>query len=99
MPRPVPERRKLTPAELESALTALPAWSVRGEKLHAEFKFPDFVAAFGFMSKVALHAEQLDHHPDWSNVYNRVTIDLLTHDVGAITAFDIELARRISEVV
>ena len=64
-------------------------------KLHRELRFPDFVRAFGFMTSVALVAESMNHHPEWSNVYGRVTIDLTTHDAGGITALDLELARRI----
>ena len=67
-------------------------WEVRGGKLHREFRFADFVSAFAFMAAVALVAERSDHHPEWSNVYNRVVIDLSTHDAGGLTAKDFELA-------
>ncbi len=80
---------------MSAALAELPGWSLRDGKLHRELRFEDFVAAFGFMSRVAIVAEKLDHHPEWSNVWNRVVVDLVTHDAGGITALDLELARRI----
>lgn len=76
----------------------LPAWSLVNGKLHRDLRFADFSAAFGFMARVALVAEQLGHHPEWSNVWNRVSIDLTTHDAGGLTALDVELARRIDAV-
>jgi len=94
MPRPP----KLSEADLRSALQELPGWELRDGKLHREFTFPDFVAAFGFMTRSALVAESMDHHPDWSNVWNRVTVDLHTHDAGGITELDLKLARRMGEL-
>ena len=89
----------LSAAEIEEALSKLEGWSVQDGKLHAEFRFADFVASFGFMAKVALAAERAGHHPEWSNVYNRVRIDLATHDAGdAISALDVALAGEISEL-
>lgn len=85
---------KLSETEIEIALTRLPHWSVRGGKLHREYKFPDFVHAFGFMTKAALAAEAMNHHPEWFNVWNAVRIDLSTHDVGGITNKDFELAAK-----
>lgn len=80
--------------------TLVPAWSVVGGKLHRELQFADFVAAFSFMTRVALLAEKRDHHPEWRNVYNRVVIDLVTHDAGnAITQADVELAQAIEKAV
>jgi 4a-hydroxytetrahydrobiopterin dehydratase len=84
----------LSATELEQQLSALPGWSVQAGKLQRQFKFKDFVAAFGFMTQVALVAETMGHHPEWFNVYNRVTIDLTTHDAGGITLKDIALAQR-----
>jgi 4a-hydroxytetrahydrobiopterin dehydratase len=82
--------------EIQAQVGKLQNWSVREGKLHAEFKFDDFVAAFAFMTKVALAAESAQHHPEWHNVYNKVTIDLVTHDAGnAISQKDIDLARQI----
>jgi 4a-hydroxytetrahydrobiopterin dehydratase len=89
---------KLTPERLEQALAALPGWSLAGGKLHREFRFADFSAAFAFMTRVALEAEKRDHHPDWSNVWNRVVVDLVTHDAGGVTELDVALAKRISEL-
>jgi 4a-hydroxytetrahydrobiopterin dehydratase len=68
------------------------AWELRNGKLHISLKFADFVAAFTFMTAAAIHAEKLNHHPEWSNVYNRVEIDLTTHDAGGITELDFKLA-------
>lgn len=88
--------QRLEEGEIRAALGELPGWTLAGSKLHREFRFADFVAAFGFMSRVALVAEKMDHHPEWSNVYSRVTVDLTTHDAGGITALDVELARRMN---
>ena len=92
------ERRKLTDAEIEQHLAQAPSWSVEDGKLRRAFQFNSFVEAFGFMCSVALAAEKLDHHPEWFNVYNRVVIDLNTHDVGGISPVDFELASRINEL-
>jgi 4a-hydroxytetrahydrobiopterin dehydratase len=70
---------------------------VRGS-LHGVFEFKDFTQAFGFMKRVALAANRMDHHPDWSNAYNKVTIDLSTHSVGGLTKNDFELARKIQKI-
>jgi 4a-hydroxytetrahydrobiopterin dehydratase len=88
MPRP----DKLDPADIARRLAGLPGWELADGKLHRGFVFPDFAEAWGFMTAVAAEAERLGHHPDWSNVYNRVIIDLVTHDAGGITALDFELA-------
>jgi 4a-hydroxytetrahydrobiopterin dehydratase len=78
--------------EITQKLTALSGWTQQGGKLHREYRFPDFVEAFGFMTSVALVAERLNHHPEWSNVWNTVVVDLITHEAGGITAKDFELA-------
>jgi len=78
--------------EIESRLTQLSGWRLESGKLHREFRFENFIAAFGFMTRVALVAEKMDHHPEWSNVYNRVKVDLTTHDAGGLTELDFELA-------
>jgi 4a-hydroxytetrahydrobiopterin dehydratase len=93
------ERRKLTPEEIATALAAVPGWTLREGKLHREFRFGSFVEAFGFMTRAALVAERMNHHPDWRNVYDRVTIDVHTHDRGGLTEFDFELARRLSALL
>jgi 4a-hydroxytetrahydrobiopterin dehydratase len=89
---------KLAPSEITQRLAALPGWSVKDGKLHRELTFPDFVQAFAFMGDVAGEAEALQHHPEWFNVYNRVVIDLTTHDAGGITTLDFELARRAEDL-
>ena len=85
----------LTAAQIEALPDALPGWSLLNGKLHRELSFADFSEAFGFMARVALAAEALGHHPEWSNVWNRVTINLTTHDTGGLSDLDLELARRI----
>ena len=90
--------KKLDETALREALAALEAWSLEAGKLHREYRFPDFVTAFGFMSSVALVAEAMNHHPEWQNVYNRVVVDLTTHDAGGITEKDLALARRMDDL-
>ena len=89
---------KLSDAEIHEHLKALPHWAYAGGKLHREFHFHDFSQAFGFMARVALAAEKLDHHPDWTNAWNRVVVDLCTHDAGGVTALDLELAHRMDAI-
>ena len=90
---------KLDDAELQQRLPEIPGWSFEKGKLHREFSFSDFVEAFSFMTRVALLAETRNHHPDWSNVYNRVVIDLNTHDVGGVSERDIDLAAEITKAL
>ncbi len=94
----MPDRRKLDNSEISGRLSEIPGWSYADGSLTRTFQFDDFVAAFGFMSSVALLAEKLDHHPNWSNVYHTVEIALNTHDAGGITDFDFVLAQRINAV-
>ncbi len=82
----------LTDSEIEQALAGLPGWRRDGDHLRADFAFSDFVTAFAFMGEVAEEAERLNHHPEWSNVYNRVSVGLTTHDSGGLSALDTELA-------
>lgn len=84
--------------ELEEALASLEGWEVREGKLHRAFGFASFVEAFGFMAKVALVAERSNHHPEWSNVYRTVWVDLTTHESGGITERDTALARAMNEL-
>lgn len=84
----------ISPAALRAFLQEQPAWSIEENKLHREYRFADFTAAFGFMTRVALKAEKADHHPEWFNVYNRVVVTLATHDAGGITEKDLALARQ-----
>jgi 4a-hydroxytetrahydrobiopterin dehydratase len=89
-------KRDILPGdELQAALADLPGWSVRGGKLHRDYKFPDFVHAFGFMATAAIAIESMNHHPEWSNVWNRVSIDLMTHDAGGVTQMDVQLAKKL----
>jgi 4a-hydroxytetrahydrobiopterin dehydratase len=88
----MPRYPKLQSEDVRAGLGHLPGWSVVDDKLHKEFKFPDFVHAFGFMATAAIAIEKRDHHPEWANVYNRVTVDLTTHDSGGITQADLDLA-------
>jgi len=91
---------KLTTAARAQALSNLKDWQdVAGrDAIHKEFKFKDFNQAFGFMSRVALMAERMDHHPEWFNVYNRVEITLSTHDAGGLSGLDVKLAAFIDSV-
>ena len=91
---------KLSAQEIESGLQALPGWShdPSAAALRRSFRFRDFGEAFGFMTRVALAAEKADHHPEWSNVWNRVDIALTTHSDGGITRKDLDLAKSIDEI-
>ena len=91
---------ELSETQLADHLQLLNAWAVVNGKLRREFKFKNFVQAFGFMTQVAIEAEKMDHHPEWSNVYNRVVIDLVTHSVGnKISNLDVALAGKIEELM
>jgi 4a-hydroxytetrahydrobiopterin dehydratase len=90
MPKPPPA--KLSDAELAEALSKLPAWKLEAGKLHRQYKFADFVTAFGFMTSAALVAQAMDHHPEWFNVWSTVRVDLATHDSGGVTSLDVTLA-------
>ena len=91
----MPKVPRLTDAEIELALTELPGWNRSGDAIERHYKFADFGHAFAFMTWVALLAEKADHHPEWSNVWNRVDIRLTTHDAGGLSARDIALAKAI----
>ena len=84
---------RLSQEDIDEELKELSGWKVLNEKLHKEFQFEDFSQAFGFMSRVAIECEKMNHHPEWFNVYNRITIDLTTHDAGGITKNDVNLAK------
>lgn len=90
---------KLSPAAIDEQLRGLHGWHLRNDKLQRQCVFADFVEAYGFMSRVALLAEAMDHHPEWSNVYNRVEINLTTHDAGGISQRDFTLAQRINRLL
>jgi 4a-hydroxytetrahydrobiopterin dehydratase len=85
--------KKLNKDEISTKLKHHKGWSVKAGQLHREYKFEDFVHAFGFMATSAIAIDKLNHHPDWSNVYNRVTVNLSTHDAGGITKKDFALAK------
>ena len=84
---------KLPVEEIRKELENLEGWEIIEGKLHKEFLFNDFIHAFGFMTKAALHIEKMNHHPEWTNVYNKLKIDLTTHDAGGITQNDLSLAK------
>jgi 4a-hydroxytetrahydrobiopterin dehydratase len=91
-----PER--LSDAEIAQALDSVPGWLVRNGKLHREFRFRNFNQAFGFMTRAALYSEVMNHHPEWSNVYATVVVDLVTHSADGITKLDFALAKRMSAI-
>lgn len=93
--------KQLSAAERAAALADLPGWTLRedGKAISRLFRFRDFAEAWAFMGKVAALAEAQDHHPEWSNVYNRVEITLTTHDAGGLSARDVRLAKAIGEVL
>ena len=83
---------RLRDDQIQAALASLDGWSLENGKLHKQFQFADFVTAFGFMTRAAILAEKANHHPEWFNVYSRVTVDLTTHDAGGISQYDVDLA-------
>ena len=89
---------KLSEKEIAAEMKKLSGWSVVKGNLHRKFEFKDFTQAFGFMKRVALAADRMSHHPDWSNAYNKVSIDLSTHSAGGITENDFELASKIQKI-
>ena len=89
---------KLSQDEIQVALKGLTGWSLADGKLHREYKFANFVEAFGFMTSAALIAESMNHHPEWFNVYQTVKIDLTTHDAGGISRNDVEMAKRFEKL-
>ena len=91
-------RKALEKTELDAALQRLPEWKIVDGKLSREFRFHDFADAFAFMSACALRIHALDHHPEWSNVYASVNVQLVTHDAGGITTRDVELAGVMEEM-
>ena len=84
---------KLSDEQIKEKLKELQGWQLVNGKLHKEFQFKDFNQAFGFMTRAALHAEKMDHHPEWFNVYNKLKVDLMTHDADGITENDVKLAK------
>jgi 4a-hydroxytetrahydrobiopterin dehydratase len=94
----MPRIARLSSDEAQSALKELPGWSVADGKLRREYEFADFTHAFGFMAAAATVIEKMNHHPEWFNVYGRVTVDLWTHSEGGITPLDVELAGKLEAI-
>ena len=92
------KRDLLETKEIEKALEELPGWSYEEGKLRREYRFADFAHAFGFMAAAAVTSEGMNHHPGWFNVWNRVKVELYTHDAGGVTGMDIELARKMESL-
>lgn len=90
---------KLTEDQIKKELENLSGWKVVNGKLHKDFVFKDFIEAFGFMCTASMHIEKMNHHPEWFNVYNKINVDLMTHDAGGITQNDINLARILNSLV
>lgn len=90
---------RLSQEEIDEELKNLPGWSVVNDKLHREIQFDSFNQAFGFMTMAAMEIEKMNHHPEWFNVYNKLVIELTTHDAGGITRNDINLARILNSLV
>ena len=84
---------QLSPETIQKELENLQGWSIVDGKLHKEFQFTDFNQAFGFMTRASMEIEKMNHHPEWFNVYNKITVDLMTHDAGGITQNDLDLAK------
>ncbi len=87
---------RLSDSEIEDALAGLDGWTLENGKLNREFKFANFIEAFGFMTSAAIEAEKMNHHPEWFNVYSKVIVELVTHSAGGITSLDVELARKMN---
>lgn len=94
------ERKKLTDEQLNEALKTLSGWMVKDGKLHKQYKFRSFAQAMGWMVSAGIEADKMDHHPEWSNVYNRVMVNLVTHDMdNSISSWDIELAKKMDALL
>ena len=92
------KRRLLSQQEINDGLEKLSGWKIVNGKLHKEFQFKSFVQAFGFMTSIAITAEAMNHHPEWFNVYDKVRVDLITHDLGGISTFDVALAEKMNQL-
>jgi 4a-hydroxytetrahydrobiopterin dehydratase len=90
---------RLSESDIDEELKKLSGWNVKDDKLHKEFQFDNFNQAFGFMTRAAMEIEKMNHHPEWFNVYNRITVDLTTHDAGGITNNDVNLARILNSLL
>ncbi len=94
----MPESIRATEEQLLDFCASNPHWSLQENKLHRQFVFNDFVMAFGFMSQIALIAERCNHHPEWSNLYQKVTVNLTTHEMGSISDKDFILAKEMDRI-
>lgn len=92
------QAQKLGKQEISNRLKSLKGWKLQKGKLHRAFECKDFIDAFGRMTRVALVAQEMNHHPEWSNVWNNVTVDLSTHSLGGVSKLDFELAAKISQI-
>lgn len=92
-------KQQLSDAELAQAVAEIPHWDMRDDHFRRSFEFADFTEAWGFMSRVALISERLFHHPEWSNVWNKVDIAVTNHDAGGLTELDVEFCRRVDALV
>jgi len=90
---------RLSESDVGEELKKLEGWDVKNDKLHKEFQFDNFNQAFGFMTRAAMEIEKMNHHPEWFNVYNRITVDLTTHEAGGITNNDVNLARILNSLL
>ena len=90
---------RLSESDIDEELKKLSGWDVKDGKLHKEFQFDNFNQAFGFMTRAAMEIEKMNHHPEWFNVYNRITVDLTTHEAGGITNNDVNLARILNSLL
>jgi len=89
---------RLSEDQINASLREIDGWTIKNGKLHKDFAFDDFIEAFGFMTKASLHIEKMNHHPEWFNVYNKLSVDLTTHDAGGITQNDITLAKLLNSL-
>ena len=90
---------RLSESDIEKELKKLAGWNVKNDKLHKEFQFDNFNQAFGFMTRAAMEIEKMNHHPEWFNVYNRITVNLTTHEAGGITNNDVNLAKILNSLL
>ena len=90
---------RLSESDIDEELKKLTGWNVKEDKLHKEFQFDNFNQAFGFMTRAAMEIEKMNHHPEWFNVYNRITVDLTTHEAGGITDNDVNLAKILNSLL
>ena len=90
---------RLSESDIDEELKKLSGWNVKDDKLHKEFQFDNFNQAFGFMTRAAMEIEKMNHHPEWFNVYNKITVDLTTHEAGGITNNDVNLAKILNSLL